>query len=128
MMVSYLFKMSGFKKQGDDLRKYVYFDIAKQIRSKYRAECLSIFNRRPAINSKSSNLALRTHWVSEIRTYEFLDILIGFIIRFCVPTLLCGHNMQSCRSFLLQKNQQSNLKCIDSCRLFGMYKNKHFRA
>ena len=59
MMVSYLFKMSDFKKQGDDLRKYVNFGIAKQFRSK----CLSIVDRRPTISSKSSNLASRTAWI-----------------------------------------------------------------
>ena len=43
MMVSYLFKMSDFKKQGDDLRKYVTFGIAKQFRSKYKANLMDMF-------------------------------------------------------------------------------------
>ena len=38
MMVSYLSKIVGFRKQGDDLRKYVNLGIAKQFLNKYNAE------------------------------------------------------------------------------------------
>ena len=42
--MSYLSKIEGFKKQGDDLRKYVNLGIAKQFLNKYSAECLSFTN------------------------------------------------------------------------------------
>ena len=37
MMVTYLSKIVGFRKQGDDLRKYVNLGIAKQFLNKYNA-------------------------------------------------------------------------------------------
>ena len=60
MMVSYLLKIVGFRKQGDDLRKYVNLGIAKQFLNKYNPECLSIFDKRLAISSRFSSLASRT--------------------------------------------------------------------
>ena len=55
MIVSYLSKILGFKKHGEDLRKYVSLGIAKQFLNKYSAEWLSIFPRQPAISSRLSN-------------------------------------------------------------------------